>query len=224
MKRQSVIVGLLGFTCSLAIADEPISLQRFSIVQATSRTILLDRVSGTTWALEESPHLRWKAIPRDADSSLLPSAEAKRDLDTSKLTLVANGRKAVVAGETTFLQASVTNPTSTSIDGFTITFDPGEAAVIRATSGALKREDDRCVWEVDLLDAGESRVFEAQVRFSKELVERTTELTWVLRDRAGDGATRSVGIAVKEPGLHSDGISVQSKVDPVIFPSSNNGG
>ncbi|TWT78653.1 hypothetical protein CA13_00490 [Planctomycetes bacterium CA13] len=203
MKLHSAIIVLLVLACSPATAEETVELQRFSIVQAASRTILLDRVSGTTWVLEESPHLRWQAIPQDSASSL----RAKRNLDTSKLKLVANARTSADAGENVLVRASVNNPTSTSADGFTIIFVPGEATVTSATSGTLKHDDDRCVWEVDRLDAGESKVFEVQVRFSKELVGKSPQLTWALRDRSGGQATETENIAVTEAGAFSDRVS-----------------
>ncbi|MCG8649446.1 MAG: hypothetical protein MI861_06420, partial [Pirellulales bacterium] len=224
MKLHSTIVVLLILACSIATADEPVQSQRFAIVQAASRTFLLDRVSGTTWVLAESPHLRWQEIPRDSASSLLSSPEAKRDVNSSKLKLVVDARKSADAGENVLVRASVTNPTSKPLDGITISFAPGKATVTRATSDRLQFDGDRCVWEVDRLDAGEAKVFETQLQFANELAGKKLQLTWALRDRSGGRAKQTLNIAVTAAGSLSDRVLSPSKVKPVKAATSDNDG
>ena len=211
MQLRYAIVLLLVFSCSQVMADEPVPSQRFSIVQAVSRTILLDRVSGTTWLLEEPPQLRWKKIPQDPALPLLSDPDAERGLHATALKIVAAPIKSAEAAKGILVRASVFNKASAPCEGITVSFVPDQATITSATIDGLTLNPGRCVWEVDRLGVGETKVFEAQLIYAKKFVGEKPKLMWTVRDDSGAQLTQTMRIAITEPVVFHGSIPSQPK-------------
>ncbi|GAA5505383.1 hypothetical protein [Novipirellula caenicola] len=182
-----------------AAADDANTQRRFAIVQAASRTLLLDEYTGTTWVLIDSPNLRWHKI------AFTESVESERKqpndepIVSSPLKLISEAVDTVNAGQKTLVRVRVDNPTSNTYDHVLLTLSITGGQLISVTGdNTVESNVDSCTWRVERIAPGDTRVLEAQVMFGKDAVGQTSKFSWRLREPSGAMTWKAHRIVVTE--------------------------
>ncbi|QDS88496.1 hypothetical protein EC9_26870 [Rosistilla ulvae] len=199
MKALASCIVILGIVCPPTAAVEPLQSHRFSIVQAASRTILIDNNSGESWVLDEDPVLHWQPIQRGDVSSLPPASALYDDARESQLTLKVETRRTPTDGRNGTIKATVTNRTATACKDILVSFTPSNSLIIKATDGAIKLDTNHYVWKIKRLEVNESKIFEAVIQVDIEASGKSTTPVWAVQERSQAPQTKTVHVDNSEP-------------------------
>ncbi|MDM4015579.1 hypothetical protein [Roseiconus lacunae] len=198
MLHRLAIGLLLASACSGLFAEQPPAKPEYRIIVTGKNTLLFNRMTGETWALNESDAPAWEPILRKATASDDPSDSGDKDVIKTKLDDVLElhvGKP--TESEKTILVRIVAHRSMQLQNGYEIFVKPSnDIEIIMATKEAISLRTSELTWLVEPLAEGQTKTIEFQLGRLKDSAKDNLEFVWGYRSEGGASGQTTTSIKI----------------------------